>query len=156
MKYRWETMFWFNIFAHSRLDTHQNKIRGNMEANSIARHLAEEPSTRRPDSTALSLTVERAREWPLTRLIRKAHKIANGLSGRWSMRESHYSCSVCQNSLNQFISFLCFHYFGIPLLLFLTSRHTGQGPHQNMRSQLCCKNLNYGTVHESITNDMSL
>ena len=49
-----------------------------MEANSIARHLDEEHPTRRRDPTAISFTVERAGERPLTRQMREAQKIANG------------------------------------------------------------------------------
>ena len=53
-----------------------------MEANSIARHLDEEHPTRRLDPTAISFTVERAGERPLTRQMREAQKIANEAPGR--------------------------------------------------------------------------
>ena len=53
--------------AHARLNTHEKQIRGNVEANSMARHLAEEHPTRRRDPTAFSFNVERAGERPLTR-----------------------------------------------------------------------------------------
>ena len=52
-----------------------------MEANSIARHLDEEHPTRRRDPTAISFTVERAGERPLTRQMREAQKIANEAPG---------------------------------------------------------------------------
>ena len=78
MRYRGETGF----NAHARLDTHERQIRGNLEANSMARHLAEEHPARRRDPTAFSFTVERAGERPLTRQMREAQKIANEAPGR--------------------------------------------------------------------------
>ena len=77
-RYRGETGF----NAHARLDTHEKQIRGNLEANSMARHLAEEHPTRRRDPTAFNFTVERAGERPLTRQMREAQKIANEAPGR--------------------------------------------------------------------------
>ena len=69
-RYRGETGF----NAHARLDTHERQIRGNVEANSMARHLADEHPARRRDPTAFSFTVERAGEWPLTRQMREANE----------------------------------------------------------------------------------
>ena len=63
--------------AKSNLRTHEKQIRGNVEANSMARHLSEEHPTRRRDPTAFSFNVERAGERPLTRQMREAQKIAN-------------------------------------------------------------------------------
>ena len=76
-RYRGETGF----NAHARLDTHEKQIRGNVEVNSMARHLAEEHPARRRDPTAFSFTVERAGERPLTRQMREAQKIANEAPG---------------------------------------------------------------------------
>ena len=70
---------WFN--AHARIDTHEKQIRGNVEVNSMARHLEEEHLARRRDPTTFSFTVERAGERPLTRQIREAQKIANEAPG---------------------------------------------------------------------------
>ena len=78
MQYRGETGF----NAHSRIDTDEKQIRGNVEANSMARHLAEEHLARRQDHTAFTLTVERVGERPLTRQMREAQKIANEAPGR--------------------------------------------------------------------------
>ena len=78
MRYRGETGF----NAHARIDTHEKQIRGNIEANSMARHLEEEHPARRRDPTAFSFTVERAGERPLTRQMREAQKIANQAPGR--------------------------------------------------------------------------
>ena len=78
MRYRGETGF----NAHSRIDCHEKQIRGNVEANSMARHLAEEHPARRRDHTAFTFTVERAGERPLTRQMREAQKIANEAPGR--------------------------------------------------------------------------
>ena len=39
-----------------RIDTHEKQIRGNLEANSMARHLAEDHPARRRDPTAFSFT----------------------------------------------------------------------------------------------------
>ena len=68
--------------AHARIDTHEKQIRGNIEANSMARHLEEEHPARRRDPTTFSFTVERAGERPLTRQMREAQKIANEAPGR--------------------------------------------------------------------------
>ena len=78
MRYGGETGF----NAHARLDTHEKQIRGNLEANSMARHMAEEHPARRRDPTAFTFTVERAGERPLTRQMREAQKIANEAPGR--------------------------------------------------------------------------
>ena len=78
MRYGGETGF----NAHARIDTHEKQIRGNIEANSMARHLEEEHPARRRDPTAFSFTVERAGERPLTRQMREAQKIANEAPGR--------------------------------------------------------------------------
>ena len=64
LRHRGQRRDWFN--AHARLDTHERQIRGNVEANSIARHLAEEHPARRRDHTTFSFTVERSGEQPLT------------------------------------------------------------------------------------------
>ena len=77
MRYRGETGF----NAHARLDTHERQIRGNLEANSMARHLADEHPARRRDPAAFTFTVERAGERPLTRQMREAQKIANEAPG---------------------------------------------------------------------------
>ena len=78
MRYRGETGF----NAHARLDTHEKQIRGNVQVNSMARHLAEEHPARRRDPSAYSFTVEKAGERPLPRQIREAQKIANEAPGR--------------------------------------------------------------------------
>ena len=77
MRYRGEAGF----NAHARLDTHERQIRGNLEANSMARHLADEHPARRRDPAAFTFTVERAGERPLTRQMREAQKIANEAPG---------------------------------------------------------------------------
>ena len=79
--------------ANARLDTHERQIRGNVEANSMARHLAEEHPARRRDHTTFSFTVERAGEQPLTRQMREAQKIANEAPGRREAEEEAH----CQN-----------------------------------------------------------
>ena len=76
-RYRGETGF----NAHARIDTHEREIRGNVETNSMARHLEEEHPARRRDPTTFTFTVERAGERPLTRQRREAQKIANEAPG---------------------------------------------------------------------------
>ena len=77
-RYRGESGF----NAHARIDTHEKQIRGNVQTNSMARHLTEEHPDRRRDPTAFSFRVEKAGERPLTRQIREAQKIANETPGR--------------------------------------------------------------------------
>ena len=89
-----------------------------MEANSIARHLAEEPLTRRPDRTALSLTVERAREWPLTELMVRLIRLQMDSqdADQW---ENHTTAVqfVKTFSISSFHSYVCiiwyyYYYYG--------------------------------------------
>ena len=50
---------------------------GNLEDNSMAKHLSEEHPAQRRDSKAFTFTVERVGEQPLTQKMRNAKKIAN-------------------------------------------------------------------------------
>ena len=87
MWYRGETCF----NTHSRLGTHEKQIRGNIQANSIAWHLAGEHLARRLEPSAYSFTIEKTGERPLPWQMREAQKIANEDPGQIINRRNEHT-----------------------------------------------------------------